>query len=187
MILTLLCLLAFFLWLAYVRHDARKERHGTMSQDGFLRRIARVLGSDPAPVAPPPPVAPPHPTMDYADPRIPNGAKERIARILSSLADVDAAMAREPVPGITAIDLAQLRDQHLPALVQSYIDIPPAHRSEIFRKTGKSASYVLEEGLDQMQSRIDEIMRNLAQQDLDAFTNNTRFITERYAGNNPFD
>lgn len=186
MIVTLLCLLAFFLLLAYARHHARKERHGTMSEDGFLRRIARVLGSAPEP-APPPPVATPAPTMDYADNRIPTGAKERIARILNTLAQVEAAMAREPIPGITAIDLVQLRDQHLPTLVKSYIDIPPAHRSEIFRKTGKSASFILDEGLDQMQHRVDDIMRNLAQQDIDAFTNNTRFIGERYAGNNPFD
>jgi hypothetical protein len=187
MILTLLCLLAFFLWLAYVRHNARTQRHGPMSEDGFLRRIARALGSAPEPAAPPPPAAPPRPAMDYADNRIPTGAKERIARILSTLTEVEAAMAREPIPGITAIDLVQLRDQHLPTLVKSYIDIPPAHRSEIFRKTGKSASFILDEGLDQMQRRVDDIMRNLAQQDIDAFTNNTRFIGERYAGNNPFD
>ena len=95
-------------------------------------------------------------------------------------------MAREQIPGFTRVDVDQLREQHLPKLVKSYIDIPPAHRSEIFRKSGKSASYILNDSLDQMQHKIDEILRNLAQHDLDAFTNNTRFIGERYASNDPF-
>ena len=74
-----------------------------------------------------------------------------------------------------------MRDQHLPKLVLSYINIPPAHRGEIFRKTGKSASFILNEGLDKMQGSIDEIMRNLAQHDLDTFGTNIRFIEQRYS------
>lgn len=160
-----------------------------MSEDGFFSRVARAFGGTPAPDQAPPPPAPIVPliTVDYEDSRVPSGAKGRIRRILACLTEVETAMAREQIPGFTRVDVDQLREQHLPKLVKSYIDIPPAHRSEIFRKTGKSASFILDEGLDQMQHRIDEILRNLAQQDIDAFTNNTRFIGERYAQNNPFD
>lgn len=160
-----------------------------MSKDGFFSRIAKAFSGEtvsPAQPTPAPSAIPPV-EFDFEDERIPTGAKEKVRRILACLKEVDALMEREQAPGFTQTDIRQMREQHLPKLLRSYVDIPPAHRSEIFRKTGKSASFVLEDGLDQMQSRIDEIMRNLAQHDLDAFTDNTRFIKERYTSSNPFD
>ena len=125
--------------------------------------------------------------IDYEDERIPSPAKDRIRRILACLQQVEAAMGRETIPGFSRVDIEQMRSHHLPKLVKSYIDIPAAHRSEIFRKTGKSASFILNESLDKMQGRIDEILRNLAQHDIDAFTQNTQFIGQRYADeDNPF-
>lgn len=159
-----------------------------MSSDSFIARIAKALRGEaqPAPSAQPPVKVPPV-TFDYEDERIPVSAKDRIRRILACLHEVEAALSREDVPAFTRIDIEQMRDEHLPKLVKSYIDIPEAHRSEIFRKTGKSASFVLNGSLDQMQARIDTILRNLAQKDIDAFTNNTRFVGERYSDSNPFD
>ena len=154
----------------------------------IIDRIGRMLAG--APPAPPPqsptPPAPP-PAIDYEDERIPESARDRIRRILACIAEVDKAMLREQVPGFSRIDMEQMRDVHMPKLVKSYIDIPADHRSEIFRKTGKSASFILNESLDKMQARIDEILKNLAQHDIDAFSNNTQFIGERYADEeNPF-
>ncbi|WP_240700580.1 hypothetical protein [Sphingobium sp. MP9-4] len=125
--------------------------------------------------------------IDYEDERVPGPAKDRIRRIHACLQQVEAAMERETIPGFSRVDVEQMRSHHLPKLVKSYIDIPALHRSEIFRKTGKSASFILNESLDKMQSRIDEILRNLAQHDIDAFTQNTQFIGQRYADeDNPF-
>jgi hypothetical protein len=151
---------------------------------GILDKLAQVFGASPPPpaAAPPPPAA----SVDYEDKRIPEAAKERIRRLLACLNEIEALMAREQIPGFSKIDMEQMRDIHLPKLVKSYIDIPPAHRSEIFRKTGKSAVIILNESLDQMQGRLDELMRNLAQHDIDAFTNNTRFIGQRYSDGDPF-
>ena len=162
---------------------------GQMSEDSFLGRIARAFGGG-TETPPPPPPAPaqiPAIAIDYEDPRVPGGAKDRIRRILACLSELEAAMQRMEVPGFTRIDIDQMRRQHLPKLVKSYIDIPEAHRPEIFRKTGRSASFILNESLDQMQHKIDEILRNLAQYDIDAFTNNTQFIGQRYSDTNPFD
>lgn len=160
-----------------------------MSKDDLFSRIARVIAGEPAQPAPTVPAAPAVPPViiDYEDDRIPEGARGKVRRILACLKEVEELMARESVEGFTRVDVEQMREQHLPKLVKSYIDIPPAHRSEIFRKTGKSASFILEDSLDQMQSKIDDIMRNLAQHDLDAFADNTRFIKERYTDSNPFD
>jgi hypothetical protein len=172
-------------------HSDRASDTGgeAMSSDGFFSRVARVFSSSPAdPVANPAVTAPPPPAkMDYEDSRIPAGAKEKVRHILACLTEVEELMAREQLAGFTRVDIEQMRQQHLPKLIKSYIDIPPAHRSEIFRRTGKSASYVLEDSLGQMQAKVDDIMRNLAQHDIDAFADNTRFIKERYTSSNPFD
>lgn len=138
----------------------------------------------PAPAAPPRPVR--APAFDYDDDRIPTGARDKVRLILASLSDVEAMMVREQVQAVSRTEIELMRDEHLPKLVQSYIDIPPAHRAEIFRKAGKSASFILEESLATMQGRIDEIARNLAQHDLDAFSSNAAFISRRYSDNDPF-
>ncbi|WP_022675145.1 MULTISPECIES: hypothetical protein [unclassified Novosphingobium] len=160
-----------------------------MSNDSFIARIGKALRGGAASALPPAPApaATPPVAVDYEDSRIPPSAKDRIRRILACLREVEIALDREDMPGFSRIDIDQMREQHLPKLVKSYIDIPESHRSEIFRKTGKSASFILNDSLEQMQSRIDSILRNLAQKDIDAFTNNIRFVDERYTSHNPFD
>lgn len=153
----------------------------------MLRRLGRLLGGGATEPAGTPQPAPAPPPFDYSDERIPQTAQAKIAAILASIEAVEKAMEREQVPSFSQVDARQMRETHLPKLVQSYIDVPAAHRSEIFRKTGKSASFLLGASLDRMQERVDEILRNLAMHDIDAFTNNTRFINERYSDqDNPF-
>lgn len=141
-------------------------------------------GPAPAPSSPAP--ASRQPAFDYDDERIPAGARQKIAGILASLIEVEAMMDREQVQAVSRTEIELMQGEHLPKLVRSYIDIPAAHRAEIFRKTGKSASFILEESLDAMQGRIDEIARNLAQHDLDAFASNAAFISRRYSDSDPF-
>lgn len=162
---------------------------------GIFDSLIRTFSGKKPDAPTPPPAGQPLPgpavdavQIDWEDDRIPSQAKDRVRRILACLHDIDAELGRQQVPAFSRVDIEQMRQQHLPKLVLSYINIPAAHRSEIFRKTGKSASFILNESLDQMQAKIDDIMRNLAQHDLDAFTNNTRFIGQRYADeDNPFD
>lgn len=127
-------------------------------------------------------------TFNYSDERIPQAAKAKAEQILRSIKEVEIAMEREQVPSFKRVNIHQMRDHHLPQLLQSYIDVPAAHRTEIFRKTGKSASFLLNNSLDKLQERVDTILRDLAQHDIDAFTNHTQFIDERYSNNenNPF-
>lgn len=160
-----------------------------MSNNSFIARIGKALRGETSQALPPVPAAPAIPPVivDYEDARIPGSAKDRIRRIQACLHEVETALAREDMPGFSSVDINQMREQHLPKLVKSYIDIPEAHRSEIFRKTGKSASFILNDSLEQMQAKIDTILRNLAQKDIDAFTNNIRFVDERYTSQNPFD
>lgn len=157
---------------------------------GLLDSLRKMFAA-PEPVAGSPPAAPTVPVVrkrgfDYSDARIPTGARGRIDAILASLDNVERMMDREQVQAVSRTEVELMREEHLPKLVKSYIDIPSAHRAEIFRKTGKSASFILQESLDAMQARIDEIARNLAQHDLDAFSSNAAFISRRYSDNDPF-
>lgn len=170
------------------RKSARKGDGTDMSIVDKFNRLFSKTSSTP-PTTQPQPAAPAIPAVvvDYNDGRVPPGAQDRVRRILACLQEVQVVIGREELPGFNQFDIEQMRELHLPKLVKSYIDIPAAHRSEIFRKTGKSASFILNESLDKMQGKIDDILRNLAQHDIDAFTNNTQFIGQRYADeDNPF-
>src|SRR3546814_18822807 len=87
-------------------------------------------------------------------------------------------MVREQVPSFSRVDTAQMRDVHLPQLIQSYIDVPLEHRDEIFKRTGKSASFHLGASLDKLQERVNTLLRNLAEHAIADFTNNTSFLDE---------
>ena len=169
------------------RRSFELERNG--GGVSMFDKLNRIFGPGAGPTEAPPPVpAPAAPVaFDFEDERIPSAARVNIRRILACIEEVGKAMEREQVPGFSRIDMEQMRDIHLPKLARSYIDIPAGYRSEIFRKTGKSASFILLESLDKMQAKMDEILKNLAQSDLDAFTENAQFIGQRYADeDNPF-
>ena len=161
-----------------------------MAQPSFLDRLLGLFRGS-APVPPPaPPSAPAKAKIafDYSDPRIPDNARPKIETVQGLIADIEARAAVESEWSPVLLELRQMGDVHLPTLLQSYIDIPPAHRAEIFRKTGHSASFALNDGLDRMADRLREMSSSLAQGNLDAFTANMRFIESRYgAGYAPFD
>jgi len=159
---------------------------------GFLDWIATLFGGPvPAPTASPVPVPVPvpapagPPALTADDPRIPDATRPRVARLLALLGDLDARTAADPLLAGAGSEVRQMLDSHLPQLVASYADIPPAHRAEIFRRTGKSASYTLNEGIDRMIERAEALSRTLAQDNLDSFADNLRFIETRYGNRDP--
>ncbi len=148
-------------------------------------RLGRFFATASAPSETPPALAPP--AFDFEDDRLPDGARVKMRRILACLDEAAGAIQREQVPGFTRVDMEQMRDIHLPQLARSYIEIPAGYRGDIFRRTGRSASFILMESLDQMQAKMDDILKDLAQSDIDAFTENAQFIGQRYGDeDNPF-
>jgi hypothetical protein len=120
------------------------------------------------------------PPQVYDDPRLPRRVQQRVVRIREILDDIETRAAGSGIPIEERIELEQLQTSHVPRLLQSYLDIPPQHRSKIFQATGHSASFVLTERLDRLIERLAEISELLAQGDLDAFVANIRFIDTRY-------
>lgn len=153
----------------------------------FWDRLMKALGPEPAPIATPPaPPAPaPSPAIDPRDERIPDVCRPKLFQIIGMIEETETLAQRHAKFAQYVGEVRQMRDQHLPKLVTSYIDIPAQHRAEIFRRTGKSASFVLNEALDRMIKRLDEMGKSIASDDIDTFTQNLGFIEYRY-GDSPF-
>lgn len=150
-------------------------------QDVFGGSSRRVRGSSPDATEQELPAPDAVTPFDYTDARIPDASRNHIAKVLALIADIDAAAAGEASWSPLLIEIRQLSEIHLPTLIKSYIDIPAAHRSEIFRKTGRSASFLLNEGLEKMNDRLRAMSLSLAQGNIEAFTSNMRFIEMRYS------
>ena len=139
----------------------------------------------PPSAAPAPPPATQTRAVAADDPRVPDTARPSVARLLSVVAEVEARAARDPLLAGTITELHLLRDQHLPRLIESYAAIPPSHRAEIFRQTGRSASYNLGKALDLLVAKADAVASAVARDDIDGFTDALRFIDERYGRGDP--
>jgi hypothetical protein len=161
-----------------------------MTTSSFFDRLAGLFSGG-APTAPKRPMpagglstassAPARPVgFDFQDERIPDASRDRVLIVRGLIDDVGRRAASGELANDALLEIQRMHDEHLPRLLQSYIDIPPAHRAEIFRATGKSASFVLNDGLDKMAQRLRTLSRTLAQGDLDNFTRNLRFIETRY-------
>jgi hypothetical protein len=119
---------------------------------------------------------------------VPASARERVGVIRSLIADLEQRAAAGGFAGADLIELDQIATVYLPRLLQSYAEIPAAHRSQIFRDTGRSASFLLTERLDRIVDRLNEIGREVARGHIDAFSDNVRFIDMRYGTSaSPFD
>jgi hypothetical protein len=102
------------------------------------------------------------------------------SRIRELITDIDKRAAQQEAFCPNGIEIRMMRDVHLPKMLISYIEIPEQHRAEIFRKTGRSASYMLHEGLKKMADRLTAMSTSMAQGNIDTFTSNLRFIESRY-------
>lgn len=140
----------------------------------------KILGSGPTAPAPAAPAPPPVPRVDLDDERLPANARAAARGIAETIDRLVRQSDSSAFDRIVLGELVQLRDEHLPKLLRSYIDVPSEHRKEIFKKTGRSASFVLDEALAKMRARVDALSRDLAQSELDAFANNAEFVTRRY-------
>jgi hypothetical protein len=118
-------------------------------------------------------------------PGLPDASRPRAARLLSLVADIEARSRDDALLVSALTEVRQMRDVHLPQLITSYAEIPPAHRAEIFRTTGKSASYNLNAALDRMITRLEVLSRTMAQDDIETFADNLRFIEHRYGSDDP--
>lgn len=166
-----------------------------MARRGFLGRLKGLFG--PAPVAagdgalPPPepnPALPsaPAPLDGSWDERLPDSSQETVSEIRGLLIELEKKVVEKALVD-EGLELHRLKTRHLPSLLRSYVEIPPEHRAEIFRETGQSASVLLNERLEKILDRLNEMSRQLARGNINAFAENIRFVDMQYGDSSPFD
>ena len=119
--------------------------------------------------------------------RIPPSSLQRVLVIRDLVRDLEKETAQRSMQ--TELDeLGRIKGTHLPRLIQSYIEIPAQHRSDVFRETGKSASFLLNESLDKMLARLRDMSSQLARGNITTFAENVRFVDLYYEqSKGPFD
>lgn len=163
-----------------------------MAEASFLRRVLIALGlasPDQASAELPAPAREQsrRSELEVDESRLPAQARERLANIRHLIQTIEARSSERGGVGDLS-ELERIKAVHLPRLVKSYVEIPAEHRAEVFRETGRSASYLLNEQLDKMIGRLKDMSKMLARGDVDAFTQNIRFIDNQYgSGFSPFD
>lgn len=166
-----------------------------MAERSFMDRLRAFFGfpvraesedARGADALPPPAAPPPSADQSYGG-RLPESSQGMVREINALLTELERRAHGKSLFEET-IELQRLKTTHLPSLLQSYVEIPPEHRAEVFRETGRSASYLLNERLGKILERLHDLSRQLARGNLNAFTENIRFIDMRYdAMSSPFD
>ncbi len=101
---------------------------------------------------------------------------DAISRILPSLKQT---LERVPDLDPDAQDARRLMSKHLPGLIDRYVNVPPAYRSQ---KDGEDVTVDerLVEGLAAGRAALSEVSEKLAKTDVAAFETQGRFIKSRY-------
>jgi len=122
--------------------------------------------------------------FSFQDERIPSASKPKIETIFGLLSEIED-QAKLTSAGRDALDEARrIKKIYLPEMMNSYFVIPAAHRAEIFRKTGKSASFQLNDRLDKIVYELRSISSSFAAGQIDNFTINLKFIDKKFTDEN---
>ena len=110
---------------------------------------------------------------------LPAAAQSEVDAISSLLPPLRQTMERVETLDPDAQDARRLLSIHLPGLVDRYLHVPVAYRSEQDGE-GKTVDQRLVEGLAAGRNALNEISERLARADMAAFETQGRFIQSRY-------
>jgi hypothetical protein len=117
-------------------------------------------------------------------PMLPAPAQAELDKISSALPTLKQTFERIETLDPNAQDARRLMSIHLPGLIDRYLHVPKAFRTD-YDAEGKSVDDRLVEGLAAGRQALAEISENLAKQDLMAFETQGRFIKSRYGEEGP--
>ncbi len=116
---------------------------------------------------------------------LPAPAQAEIDRISALLPPLSQTLDRIETLDPKAQDARRLMSLHLPGLVDRYLNVPPAYRSELDGE-GKTVDERLVEGLAAGRDALSGVCERLARDDVAALETQGRFIKSRY-GEQPID
>lgn len=110
---------------------------------------------------------------------LPGPAQAEVDQLGQRLQPLRETLARIPPQDPDAQDARRLMSTHLPGLVERYLNVPAAYRSE-HDADGKTVDDRLVDALAAGRMALDDIGAKLARNDLAAFETQGRFIESRY-------
>jgi hypothetical protein len=116
--------------------------------------------------------------LEAQRPALPAPALDLVSQIGSQLDSLATQLDRVDEQAPALAQVRQLVGEHLPNLVKSYTDIPPALRKEAH--AGTSPDQQLTESLGKISGEITSVTRQLAEGQLDALAIQTRYLDYKY-------
>ena len=110
---------------------------------------------------------------------LPAPAQAEIDQLAQRLAPLKQVLERVPDLDPAAQDARRLMSVHMPTLVDRYLNVPAAYRTELDAE-GKTSDQRLTEALAAGREALSDISDRLAKGDLAAFETQGRFIESRY-------
>ena len=110
---------------------------------------------------------------------LPAPAQEELDRLSSALLPLKVTLGRLDTLDPEAQDARRLMSTHLPGLIDRYLHVPAAYRSEQDGE-GKTVDERLIDGLSAGRAALTEISEKLARADVAALETQGRFIESRY-------
>lgn len=110
---------------------------------------------------------------------LPAPATQRVDAISAKLPLLESRLAEVGVLDPLAQDARRLMGKHLPELIERYERVPAEYR-RVRDGDGMTVDERLTAGLDTASAALDDLSRQLAREDLDAFETQGRFIESRY-------
>ena len=115
---------------------------------------------------------------------LPAPAQAQLDQISAVLPSLKQTLERIETLDPNAQDARRLMSVHLPGLIDRYMHVPPAYRSEQDGE-GKTVDERLVESLAAGRAALAEISEQLARADMAAFETQGRFIQSRYGDDGP--
>lgn len=113
------------------------------------------------------------------NPDLPQKVKDKLPALLRRIEEIHAR-ADDDQAMSEMTQLERMRNDHLEKVLGAYLEIPKEHLNEIYVKTGKSASFHLNDAIDKMAGKLEEISRSLAANKINVFEDNTSFVMQNY-------
>lgn len=127
-------------------------------------------------------------TLNYEDPRIPKAARPRLQALRALMSEIERQASKAHAGADALLEARRIERIYLPQLLQSYFDIGAAHRIQVFRETGKSASFLLNDRLDTLINQLTAVSEDFARGRISNFSKHLDFIDQRFdSRKSPFD
>jgi hypothetical protein len=112
--------------------------------------------------------------------RLPADVQARVAQIRQEILDLLPHAAEFPPGSQDLYVLRRMATSYLPATIEAYLALPPSYATDRVVKEGKTPLQLVNEQLELLEARMDEIAEAVHQRDSDRLLANGIFLEERF-------